>query len=187
MTTFNQTYFDFDEEEDRLDAEIADLQDRIGELQGGEDDNSGTIQALQAQLSKLQSQRKGVIWARDTAPGHDDFAAWGEAAGGVTLGAVRASTFGNLQNDLESDPNAGSGTSDILYVADGTVDAPYTDDELSDKQLVGVVGQLHPYFIQWASAAIDRLMDPEGAGGGNGIRSEPSPKETSTSATSTGE
>jgi|GEM_PF-2083015 hypothetical protein len=187
MTTFNQTHFDFDEEEQRLDSEIADLQDRIDELQNVDGDNSETIAGLQGQVSKLQSQRKGVIWARDQAPENDDFGAWDEAADGVTLGAVRASTFGNMQNDLESDPNAGSGTSDILYVADGTVEAPYVDDDLSDKQLVGVVGNLHPYYIQWASAAIDRLMDPEGAAGGNGTRSEPSPKATPTSETSTGE
>jgi len=187
MSTFNETDFDFDEEEDRLDDEIADLQDRIAELQDGDDVNSDTLQTLQAQLSKLQSQRKGVVWARDTAPGHEDFPMWDEAADGVTLGAVRAATFGTMQNDLESDPNAGSGTSDILYVADGTVDAPFVSDDLSDKQLVGVVGQLHPWYIQWASAAIDRLMDPEGAAGGNGTRSETSPNETSTNETSTGE
>ncbi|WP_277540229.1 hypothetical protein [Haloarcula laminariae] len=168
MTTFNQTYFDFDEEEQRLDNEIADLQDRIDELRDEDGDNSDTIGGLQAQLSKLQSRRKGVIWARDTAPGHEDFPMWDEAADGVTLGAVRASTFGNMQNDLEADPDAGSGTSDILYVADGTIEAPYTDGELSDKQLVGIVGQLHPWYIQWASGAVDRLMDPEGASGGNG-------------------
>jgi len=187
MTTFNQTYFDFDEEEQRLGDEIADLQDRVDELNNEDGDNTDTIQALQAQLSKLQSQRKGVIWARDTAPDHDDFPMWDEATDGVTLGAVRASTFGNMQNDLESDPNAGSGTSDILYVAAGTVDAPYTDGELSDKQLVGIVGQLHPYYIQWASAAIDRLMDPEGANGGNETRSETSPKETPMNEASTEE
>jgi len=175
MTTFNQTFFDFDEEEDRLDNEIADLRDRIG------DADKDTATALKARLSKLESQRKGVLWARDRAPNSDDFPMWDEAADGVTLGAVRASTFGNLQNDLESDPNAGSGTSDILLVADGTVEAPYLDESMGDKQLVGVVGKLHPYYIQFASACIDRLLDPTGPAGGNAKPSEPSPKETSTS------
>jgi len=179
--TFNETYFEFDAEEQRLSDEIADLEDRVADLQDAEGDNTDTIGALQAERSKLQSRRKGVVWARDTAPDHDDFPMWDEAVDGVTLGAVRASTFGNLQNDLESDPNAGSGTSDILLVADGTVDAPYVDDGLTDTQLTGVVGQLHPYYIQFASACIDRLLDPTGPAGGNAKPSEPSPKETSTS------
>jgi len=177
MSTFNATFFDFDEEEERLADEIADLEERIAGADGD------TATALQARLSKLESQRKGVVWARDRAPEDGDFQMWDEAADGVTLGAVRASTFGNLQNDLESDPNAGSGTSDILLVADGTVEAPYIDGGMGDKQLTGVVGQLHPWFIQWASAAIDRLMDPEG----NATSSGASRGETPTSQTSGGE
>jgi len=175
--TFNSTFFDFDAEEERLDEEIADLEDRIADADGD------TATALQAQLSKLESQRKGVVWARDRAPDSDDFAMWDEAVDGVTLGAVRASAFGNLQNDLESDPNAGSGTSDILLVADGTVEAPYYAEGIGGRELTGVVGKLHPWYIQWASGAIDRLMDPEG----NVTSSDASPKETSTSESSTGE
>jgi hypothetical protein len=50
---------------------------------------------------------------------------------------------------------------------------------MSDNRLAGVVGQLHPWYIQWASAAIDRLMDPEG----NATSSEKSREETSTTST----
>lgn len=181
MSTFNVTYFDFDAEEERLSDDIDTIQEKIDELQEEDEDVSNQIAALQAQLSQLQSQRKGVVWARDSAPESDDFPQWDETVDGVKLGAVRASTFGNLQNDLESDPNAGSGTSDILYVADGTVEAPYADDDLSDTRLAGVVGNLHPWYIQWASAAIDRLMDPEG----NVTSSETSPGETSTANSTT--
>jgi len=177
MSTFNETFFDFDAEEERLDEDIAALERKLQALRDRDGDVDDKVAALQAQKSQLQSQRKGVIWARDTAPDHEDFPMWDEAVDGVTLGAVRASTFGNLENDLESDPNAGSGTSNILLVADGTVKAPYADDSMSDAQLTGAVGQLHPYYIKWASSAVDRLLDPSG----NATSSVTSPAETSAS------
>ncbi|WP_135806213.1 hypothetical protein [Halorussus marinus] len=176
--TFNETHFDFDDEVDRLEDRIQELTEALADI----DDDSPQAQQLASQKQELAAQKKGVLWARgfpedDDREGafeSDDFPMWDEDVDGVTLGAVRANVYGNIQNDLESDPNAGGGTSATLLVAEGTVEAPYIDDSMTDAQHAGVVGQLHPFYRKWAEARISELLDPEV---GNGRYSATSPAE----------
>lgn len=177
--TFNDTYYEFDQEVTRLEDAIDSLQDDAADLA---DDNPQKERVL-AEVNALQAQRKGVVWARDRAYESDDFPQWDDDVDGVTLGAIRAGTYGSLQDDLERDPNAGSGTSTNLLVAEGTVEAPYIDDSMSDAEQAGAVAQLHPWYRQWAEARINELLDPEG----NENASVASPEETPTQATSTDE
>jgi hypothetical protein len=181
VTTFNETYFDFDDAVEDLEEQIEEIDDAIGDLD--DDDDSGAREYLTAQKQDLVSQKKGAIWARDHAYASDDFPQWDEDVDGVTLGALRAGAFGGLQDDIESDPNAGGGTSTNLLVAEGTVDAPYVDDSMSEAQRAGAVAQLHPYFRTWADARVNELMDPEQ---GNGTSSATSSAETPAETTSTG-
>ena len=163
--TFAETFFDFDEEVERFDEAIGQLQDKIAELedeQATDDvDNSQQIDGLTQLISQLQSQRKGVIWARDRAYESEDFPGWDEDVDGVTLGALRAGAYGGMRDDIETDPDAGNGTTSTLMVAEGTVDAPYIDDGMSDVERVGAVANLHPYFREWAEGRINALIDPE--------------------------
>ncbi|MDS0280302.1 hypothetical protein NDI85_21185 [Halomicroarcula sp. S1AR25-4] len=183
--TFNETHFDFAEEIDRLDDRIADLQAEADETEDGSDQEAALLETIQT----LQTQRKGAIWAcpgrggGEDAHEDDDFPMWDEPVDGVTLGAVRARTFANMENDLESDPNAGSGTSSILLIADGTVEAPYVGEDMRDAEIAGAVGKLHPWYLKWAEGRITALMDPEG----NATSSGTSPGDKPTKTTSTEE
>jgi len=183
--TFNKTHFDFAEEIDRLEDRIADLQAEADDKEDGSNEEAVLVETIQT----LQTQRKGAIWAcpgrgeSEDAHEDDDFQMWDEPVEGVTLGAVRARTFANLENDLESDPNAGSGTSSILLIADGTLEAPYVGEDMRDAEIAGAVGKLHPWFLKWAEGRITALMDPEG----NATSSATSPEATPTKTTSTEE
>lgn len=164
--TFAETFFDFDEEVDRLNETIEDLEAEIDQLeteeQNNEDvDNSQQIEAHHQLIAELQSQRKGVVWARDQAFESNDFPQWDEDVDGVTLGALRAGAYGKMRDDLEADAEAGGGTSSTLLVAEGTVDAPYIDDSMSDVECVGAVAELHPFYREWASSRVNELVDPE--------------------------
>jgi len=161
MSTFNETYFEFDAEIDRLADRIEDLRAEVEELA---DDNPRKQQKI-ATIQQLESQRKGAVWARDVAHDDEDFPQWDESVDGVTLGALRAGPYASLQNDLESDPDAGIGSSGTLIVAQATVEAPYVTDDMSDRQRTLAVSQLHPFYRDWAEARIDELMDPEWAKG----------------------
>lgn len=178
--TFNETHFDFDESTAALNDQIQEFRDKADDL---DDDNSQKDTFL-AKAQQLESQRKGAVWARDRAAESDDFPQWDDDVDGVTLAALRAGAYGGLEDDLQQDPNAGSGTSTNLLVAEGTVDAPYVNEGMTDAQRAGAVAQLHPFYRKWAVARINELMDPEQ---GNGIRSETSPEGPPIQTTSTDE
>ncbi|MDS0258565.1 hypothetical protein NDI56_03960 [Haloarcula sp. S1CR25-12] len=193
MTTFNDTEINFDDEEQRL-------QERIDELEAGADSLREQIQNIQSkgndvpqakrdalqqavsEASTLSTHRKGVVWARDHAADSDDFPAWDEAADSITLGAPRARTIQRLQSDIQSAGDT-QGSEQSLYIADAVVEAPFKDDGMADGELAGVVGQLHPWFLEWAEDRVDALMDPEG----NVPSSAASPAEMSTPNSSTEE
>ncbi|WP_135302639.1 hypothetical protein [Haloarcula amylovorans] len=167
MTTFNETRFEFDESIDALEERIEEAADKITDL----DEGNPLLPQLQSKRSQLATQRKGAIWARDQAHESDDFPQWDEQVSGITLGAVRAGALNGIEAEVAE--RGGEGT-DLLLIADGTVEAPYVDEDMSDEQRAAAVGQLHPYFQRWASARIDELLDPEG----NAIGSSDSPKES---------
>ncbi|EMA17179.1 hypothetical protein [Haloarcula amylolytica] len=165
--TFNETYISFDDSIEALEEQIEEIAEQLDDL----DDDNPVVPGLQSQRSQLATQRKGAIWARDRAHESDDFPMWDEDVDGVTLSGVRAGTFAGIEK--ESAQRDGEGT-DLLLIADGTVDAPYVDDDGDDDMTAAAVGQLHPYYRDWASSRIDELMDPEG----NVIGSSDSPEET---------
>jgi hypothetical protein len=165
--TFNETYIAFDESIEALEDEIEEITEQLAEL----DEGNPLIPQLKTKRTRLATQRKGAVWARDRAHESDDFSMWDEGVDGVTLAAVRAGTLDGIKSEVADREGGGS---DLLLIADGTVEAPYIDPDHSEEQRAGVVGQLHPYYQDWAAARIDELMDPEG----NVIGSSDSPKET---------
>lgn len=183
--TFNETYFEFSDEVERIEGDLEEARDELQELREDDDvdvGNSPRAQQLTQRISTLQLERKGVLWARDQAFESDDFAAWDEDVDGVTLGAIRAGAYGSVQDDIEGDPDAGGGTSTALIIAEGTVvnpdegeEAPYVGSDMTPGQRAGAVGQLHPYYHRWAESRITELLDPES---GNATSSGASPPET---------
>jgi len=159
--TFNETYFEFNQEVQLLGERIAELEAEADELDDGDDRR----QEINAKMQMLKSQRKGAIWARDQAREDDDFPAWDGDVDGVTLGALRAGPYAGLVDDVESDPDAGSGTTASLLVAEATVEAPYLDDDMSSKKRAAAVASLHPYYRDWAEGRINDLLDPEAGNG----------------------
>ena len=155
--TFNETTVNFDGEVKRLQDRIDDLQEQLAEL----DADAPQREQVTSTIQTLESHRKGVVWARDQAYESDDFPQWDEDADGITLGALRAGAYAGLRDDMEADPDAGGGTTGNLVVAEGTVEAPYIDDGMTDTERIGAVSQLHPFFRDWAEARITTLMDPE--------------------------
>jgi hypothetical protein len=165
--TFNSTYIEFDESIAELEDRIDEIEEQISEL----DEGNPLLSELSSQHTEMRLQRKGAVWARDQAAAGDDFPQWDEDVDGITLGAVRASAFSQIEH--EAGERDGEGT-DLLLIADGTVDAPYVDDSMSDSERAAAVGQLHPYYRKWAAARIDELLDPEG----NVTGSDDSPEAT---------
>lgn len=186
MTTFNDTEINFDDEEqrlqertDELEAEADSLREQIQNIQREGNDvpqaKRDALQQVVSEASTLSTHRKGVVWARDHAADSADFPMWDEAVDSITLGAPRARTIQRLQSDIQSAGDT-QGSEQSLYVADATVEAPYKDDGMADGELAGAVGQLHPWFLEWAESRVDALMDPEG----NVPSSATTPAETST-------
>lgn len=180
MSTFNDTRFEFDAEVERIENEIESLREEFTELADDESPSAGKVEELQ----DLQAHRKGAIWARDKAYESEDFPAWDEDVDGIRIGAPRAGLLGQLQNDLGGDPDAGEGTANTLIVADATVEAPYVGDDISKQQAAAAVGSFHPYYIKWAKARVDDLLDPES---GNGTSSGTSSGGKRAETTSTDE
>jgi hypothetical protein len=65
-------------------------------------------------------------------------------------------------------PDAGSGTTRTLLVAEGTVRAPYIGGDMTDVQKVGATGELPVTYLKWAEARINE-MTTVGNGDGKGF------------------
>lgn len=191
MSTFNATTFRWDDEIDRiedtleeLEAEIEDVQTQIERIEANDNDvpkpKRRRLTDLLSESKQLKTHRKAIVWARDTAPHSDDFPEWDEAVDGVTLGAPRGRTLRKLQSEIR-DAGDTDGAEQLVYIADGTVEAPYKNEAQTAGELAGVIGQLHPFYLDWCEDRIDALMDPEG----NATPSAPSRGETSSESSST--
>jgi hypothetical protein len=160
--TFNHTSFNFDDEVSRLEARAEELQEEIAEA------DDAVAEVKSQQLRTVQCQRKGAVWARDRAFESDDFSMWDEDVDAVTLGAPRGGAWRDLQDEMEAAIDTGTGTTSTLLIVDGSVDVPYIDGDMSEGEAAHAVRQLHPFFLEWADARVNDLLDPEAeAGNGN--------------------
>lgn len=160
---FNETEFVLADEVDRLAGEIESVREKVNETEPGSDQE----QRLSQRLQNLRTQKVGAEWARgypddDDSEGafaDDDFPMWDEDVDSVTLGAVLGGAWSDLKNELGANE---MGSSALLMIADGTVDAPYIDEDMDDIEAVGVVRGLHPYYLEWAENRVTELMNPRG-------------------------
>lgn len=158
--TLREQYIDFDEEVERLEQRQDELATEAASLS---DDNPRKAQLI-AEGQELDTYLAGVRWARDEAADDEDVPCWDEDVDGVTLAGLTGGEFGRLESDMEGDQDAGSGEARVLYVADGTVEAPYIDESMSDEQQTAIVSTLPITYLKFAEHRIDEMT----TAGGNG-------------------
>lgn len=81
----------------------------------------------------------------------------------VTLGGLTGGEYGQVEDRLVSaaldrgDDSVGSGAERIHLVAQGTVDAPYLDDDAGYEQAIAATAQLPLGYLKWAEAEINEM------------------------------
>lgn len=155
-------HINFDEEIERLEGEIDDIAEKVAEL----DPTTDRAKSLESRGNRLDTHRRGLEWARDE---------WD--VDGVELGGLNAGEYGEMQDKLPD--GAGEGATRIYYVAAGTTEAPYAEDDLEDA--VANVAQLSIAYARWAEAQINDLTSV----GETGNRFYGSLREKRTETTST--
>ncbi|SEW10289.1 hypothetical protein [Natrinema salifodinae] len=151
----------FDDEEQRLQDEIDELDAVIDQLRAKEDVDESVAQTLLERLQTLQMHLEGVRWARDEAFDAEYAPAWDEDVDEVTFGGLTGGEFGRLQDDIDG---AGTGAARIYQVEMGTEEAPYFDDSMDKDQRIATVSNLPVHYLMWAESQIDELTGI----GGNG-------------------
>lgn len=159
--TLREQRYEFDEEEARIESRLEEIATEVASLDDVPE-NASRRQQLLTEGEQLDTELAGVRWAGSA---HEDGAVdvWDADVDGVTLAGLTGREFGRLQDDLEQDGGAGSGTTRVLLVAEATVDAPYLAGD--EARTVAATGELPVAYLQWAKARIDELT---GGDPGNG-------------------
>jgi len=161
--TLKEKEFDLAEEEQRLERECRETAEEAAQL---DDDNLRKARLL-AEGQELDAQLSGVRWAQ-TAHADEDVPEWDADVNSVTLAGLNGGEMGSLEDDVGDGGGVGSGTTRVLLVAEGTVEAPYVDDGMTDAQRVGAVRELSVTYLKWAEARINE-MTTVGNGDGKGF------------------
>lgn len=161
--TLKEEQFNLAEEEERLERECRKKAEEAAQLN---DDNLRKPRLL-AEGQELNAQLAGVRWAQ-TAHDGENVSEWDADVDSVTLAGLTGAEMGGLEDDIGNDGDAGSGTTRTLLVAEGTVDAPYIDGDMTDKQKVAAAGGLPITYLKWAEARINE-MTTVGNGDGKGF------------------
>jgi hypothetical protein len=108
---------------------------------------------------EIDTYLKGLRWATNE---------WGEET--ITLSGLTGGEFGKVEDTVvsaaaEQNTQPGGGATRVHLVASGTVNAPYIEDDMSEKQRVGAVSQLPITFLKWAEYKVDELTTVGGNGG----------------------
>lgn len=138
--------FVFDDEIERLEAERADLADKVAEI----DPSNPATERLAQQGQTLDAHLQGVQWACDE---------WDVDS--VTLGGLTGGEFGQVEDQVVADNadggSPGPGATRVYLVAKGTIEAPYIDDGMSDNERIAAVAQLPATYLKWAKTRVDDL------------------------------
>ncbi|KZX49299.1 hypothetical protein [Haloarcula sp. K1] len=132
--------YDLADEAERLKEECRETAEKLAPL----DAENPAAPRLQRRGNQLQSQLDGVRWARSE---------WDVDA--VTLGGLTGGEYGHVEDELPA--AGGSGARRVYYVAKGTVDAPYLDDDMDFDARIAAASDLPIGFLRWAEARIDDL------------------------------
>ncbi|GAB6863214.1 hypothetical protein ACFR97_10270 [Haloplanus litoreus] len=157
-------YYEFSAEIERIEEAMQDIAETLGPL----DPDNPIVPTLEQQGSQLQSQADGLRWALRT---------WD--VDGVTLAGLTGGEYGHVEDGMGE---AGPGKARVYFVAKGTVEAPYVDEEMSLDDRVASASGLHIGYLRWADARVSELMSVEGNDGTrfNDLLVEARQKQTST-------
>lgn len=162
-----EEHYTFSDEIERLENRRRELANEAADLP---EDSSYRTQLVQEGVH-IDQQLKGLYWARDDA--HDDEAVpqWDSDVDGVTLAGLTGGEYGAVEDDAQgAGQQAGTGTTRVLLVAKGTVNAPYVDGVADEDGKVAAVAQLPAPYLQWAETHIDEMTtlgNPERASFGS--------------------
>jgi len=154
--------FDLADTADRLEAEMRDAARDQAEYPVGSD---GAKQAAQ-EGQRYQQFRAGLLWARGW-PDDPDRDGSGWDADSITLASLKNGERTMISDLAERNPDL---SQTDLYVAAGTVDAPYLKHDPHNTTPENVVetalalADTHPHFVDWAEHEISSLggMGAEG-------------------------
>lgn len=158
-----------DEAIEELDEQIDEYADEVEAL----DSDSERAKGLRSVRNTLKHYRTGLVWQRDTV-------GWGGDTE-LTFGPPTAGEDALMDREMPDNP--GDKERRLWWVAGGTVDAPYHDDDL--VTCFANVGETHPGFVKWAEAKLNGLATPWESETGN--RSSSTSSESDNTAASTTE
>lgn len=153
----NEERINFDEEIERLEQEREAIAEQAASLDEGNPKRSELVQ----DGIDIDTYLQGLRWARDE---------WDVDT--ITLSGLTGGEFGRVEDAVvsaaaEQGDQPGSGVTRVHLVASGTVDAPYIEDDMSERERLASVSQLPIMFLKWAEHRVDELMTV----GGNGSES----------------
>jgi len=151
------TEFVLDEEIDRLEEERAELVEQVADIAP----DNPAVEELGKRGQTIDSYLQGLRWAREE---------WDVDS--ITLGGLTGGEFGQVEDKVNAarernGQRHNSGVTRVYYVAAGTVDAPYIDDDMDEDDRTAAVSQLPITYLRWAEAQIEELTSV----GGNGQKS----------------
>jgi len=165
--TLRETGINISEEIDRIEQERQELAEKVVDADKGDLRRQQWVQ----RGKELDAHLDGLEWARDKAHDDPDVPQWDRKAEAVTLSGLTGGEYGGMEADIAEDAaesdRSGAGAQRVYQVRAGTVDAPYLDGDLSDRQEFAAVAGLPIGWLKWAEAKIDKLSSV-----GNGDRSD---------------
>lgn len=158
--TLREETVNLDDEVERLKDATREKAEQVADLD--EDVPEEIVAELRRQGDELDAQLAGVRWARDRAHESEVVPRWDEPVDELTFAGLSAGEVGRIEDDVE---DGGAGMVRVMWVAHGTVDAPYVDPDMTVEERIGAVAQLPIGFVKWAEARVDDLSTVEGNGG----------------------
>ena len=160
MPLRTETYT-FAEEIERLEQRCQEIAEQAVDLEDG----NPRKQELLAEGQQLDAQLAGVRWAQ-TAHEDEVVPTWSDDVSAITLGGLTGGEFGRIEDDLTtSGADVGKGATRVHLAEAGTVDAPYLDSSMGERERISAVAALPLPFLKWAE---DRVNHLTGVGEGNG-------------------
>lgn len=155
MPLRTETY-DLDAEAERLAERCQEVATAAAEL----DADDPRRETRLAEGQQLDAQLAGVRWAQ-TAHDDDDVTVWDTAVDSVELGGLTGGEWYRIEDDLTDEGSVG-GATNVIMVAEGTIDAPYLRD--GEKATIAAVSQLPLSYLKWAEARINDLSGVQDQG-----------------------
>jgi len=154
--SFRETTITFREEIERIEAERESLAEEVAEM-----DSDDPQRARKAKRGiELDAHLDGLEWAAHTAHDDADVPQWDDDVDSITLSGLTGGQFGAIEGEVADGTDRGQSAQQVERVAKvrmGTVDAPYIDDGMGEKQEIAAVAGLPTGFLRWVGSKVEEL------------------------------